>query len=207
MEPRPSANVGWIGPDVTRQRQASKKGKYVNMTDIISNGEKPREISEPEAVALIELFFFAYRDFVSGPDKILSALDFGRAHHRVLHFVGRDPGMTVAQLLDILKITKQSLSRVLKELIGKGYIYQKEGAEDRRQRLLFLSETGGALWQKLIGSQMQTFKRASAELAGRQGNGRQPHYHEMLFHLINPDHRDDIRDWVERVSVVGEKDS
>lgn len=177
------------------------------MTDIISGSERPRAISEPEAVALIELFFFAYRDFVSGPDEILSGLDFGRAHHRVLHFVGRDPGMTVAQLLDILKITKQSLSRVLKELIDKGYIYQKEGTEDRRQRLLYLSVEGEALWQKLIGSQMQTFKRASAEMADRQNGAQQPHYHEMLFHLINPEHRDDIRNWVERVSVLGGKAS
>jgi len=78
---------------------------------------------ENETVALIELLFFAYRDFVSDPDAVLEQLGFGRAHHRVVHFVGRYPGMTVAQLLDILRITKQSLGRVLKDLIDKGYVF------------------------------------------------------------------------------------
>ena len=87
-------------------------------------------------VALIELLFFAYRDFVSDPDEVLQDIGFGRAHHRVVHFIGRAPGMTVAQLLDILRITKQSLGRVLRDLVEKGYVYQKEGETDRRQRLL-----------------------------------------------------------------------
>src|SRR6516164_3708105 len=77
---------------------------------------------------LIELLFFAYRDFVGDPDDVLAKLGFGRAHHRVLHFVNRNPGMKVAELLDILKITKQSLGRVLKQLIDQGYVVQKEGA-------------------------------------------------------------------------------
>src|SRR5215208_8436411 len=71
---------------------------------------------------LIELLFFAYRDFVSDPDEVLGKLGFGRAHHRVLHFVNRNPSIKVANLLDILKITKQSLGRVLKQLIDEGYI-------------------------------------------------------------------------------------
>src|SRR5271169_4021902 len=86
---------------------------------------------------LIELLFFAYRDFVGDPDDVLAKFSFGRAHHRVLHFVNRNPGMKVAALLDILKITKQSLGRVLKQLIDDGYIEQKEGERDRRQRLLY----------------------------------------------------------------------
>src|ERR1022692_4137495 len=94
---------------------------------------------------VIELLFFAYRDFVSDPDEVLAKFGFGRAHHRVLHFVNRDPGMKVAELLDILKITKQSLGRVLKQLIDDGYVLQKEGANDRRQRLLFATPTGEAL--------------------------------------------------------------
>src|SRR5580700_2455381 len=85
---------------------------------------------------LIELLFFAYRDFVGDPDEVLAKLSFGRAHHRVLHFVNRNPGIKVADLLDILKITKQSLGRVLKQLIDQGYVVQREGANDRRQRLL-----------------------------------------------------------------------
>src|SRR6202451_4919411 len=76
---------------------------------------------------LIELLFFAYRDFVGDPDDVLAKFGFGRAHHRVLHFVNRNPGMKVAALLDILRITKQSLGRVLKQLVDQGYIEQKEG--------------------------------------------------------------------------------
>ena len=94
---------------------------------------------------LIELLFFAYRDFVGDPDRILSAYGFGRAHHRVLHFVDRYPGLTIAELLDILRITKQSLNRVLKDLIGQGYVVQRPGETDRRQRLLSCTESGAAL--------------------------------------------------------------
>ena len=87
---------------------------------------------------LIELLFFAYRDFVGDPDRILAEYGFGRAHHRVLHFVDRYPGLTIAELLDILRITKQSLNRVLKDLIEQGYVAQRPGTSDRRQRLLYL---------------------------------------------------------------------
>src|ERR1700678_3880425 len=102
---------------------------------------------------LIELLFFAYRDFVGDADEVLAKLGFGRAHHRVLHFVNRNPGMKVADLLDVLKITKQSLGRVLKQLIDEGYVVQKEGARDRRQRLLYVSPAGEALAMKLAGVQ------------------------------------------------------
>ena len=91
---------------------------------------------------IIELLFFAYRDFVGDPDEVLLKLGFGRAHHRVLHFVNRNPSIKVADLLEILNITKQSLGRVLKQLIDQGYVSQKEGAEDRRQRLLYATAKG-----------------------------------------------------------------
>src|ERR1700729_516307 len=90
----------------------------------------------------IELFFFAYRDFVGDADRLLETYGFGRAHHRVLHFVSRQPGLTIAELLDILKITKQSLNRVLKELIAENFIDARAGAIDRRQRQLFPTKTG-----------------------------------------------------------------
>ncbi|MCS4241103.1 DNA-binding MarR family transcriptional regulator [Rhizobium sp. BIGb0125] len=93
----------------------------------------------------IEALFFAYRDFVSDPDAILEKLDYGRAHHRVVYFVSRHPGMTVADLLDTLQITKQSLARVLKQLIDDGYIRQMTGPEDRRQRRLYPTLTGREL--------------------------------------------------------------
>jgi DNA-binding MarR family transcriptional regulator len=94
---------------------------------------------------LIELMFFAYRDFVGDADHLLAALGFGRAHHRVLHFVSRRPGLTIAELLDILKITKQSLNRVLKELLDQGYVEARRGMRDRRHRQLFPTPRGNAL--------------------------------------------------------------
>src|SRR5499427_517822 len=112
---------------------------------------------------VIELLFFAYRDFISDPDDVLAKFGFGRAHHRVLHFVNRNPGMKVAELLDVLKITKQSLGRVLKQLIDERYIVQKEGA-DRRQRLLYVSPAGEALALKLAGLQTARIARVLDEL-------------------------------------------
>src|SRR6201995_2389695 len=93
----------------------------------------------------IELLFFAYRDFTARGDAILAKQHFGRAHHRVIYFVGRHPGITVSELLGILSITKQSLSRVLSQLVREDYILQKTGTTDRRQRLLYLTEKGRTL--------------------------------------------------------------
>jgi DNA-binding MarR family transcriptional regulator len=113
---------------------------------------------------IIELLFFAYRDFVGDPDHVLEEFGFGRAHHRVLHFVHRYPGLKVADLLDVLRITKQSLGRVLKQLLDEGYIVQKAGDSDRRQRLLFATPKGEALVAKLAGLQTVRISRALQEL-------------------------------------------
>lgn len=158
-----------------------------------------REISENEAAALVEMMFFAYRDFVADPDEILEQLGFGRAHHRVLHFVGRGPGMTVAQLLDILRITKQSLSRVLKDLITQGYVYQKAGAEDRRQRLLYLTGQGEDLWRRLITPQLARFREA-AQVLGENDSGL---YRELFLQLINPENRKTAEEWIARAGRPG----
>jgi DNA-binding MarR family transcriptional regulator len=159
--------------------------KYVNMADINTR------MTDAEAAALVEMLFFAYRDFVEDADVTLAELGFGRAHHRVLHFVGRSPGMTVAQLLDILRITKQSLSRVLKDLLEQGYVLQKEGPEDRRQRLLYLTETGTGLWKKLIGPQMQRFRDAAQQLGEADG----ALYRELFLQLINAENRSAADQW------------
>ena len=98
---------------------------------------------------MLELFFFAYRDFVADPDAILAKIGFGRAHHRVLHFVDRNPGLSVAELLDILKITKQSLARVLKDLVESDHVESRPGSVDRRQRLLYTTPKGRALARSL----------------------------------------------------------
>lgn len=109
---------------------------------------------------IIELLFFAYRDFVGDADHVLEEFGFGRAHHRVVHFVSRYPGLKVADLLDVLRITKQSLGRVLKQLLDEGYIVQKAGDNDRRQRLLFATAKGEALVAKLAGLQTARINRA-----------------------------------------------
>ena len=115
----------------------------------------------------IELLFFAYRDFTAEPDTILAQYDFGRAHHRVIHFVGRHPQMTVGELLGILRITKQSLSRVLSQLVRQGFIIQRRGARDRRQRLLDLTPKGRELERQLSEPQ-----RARVANAYRQAGTR-----------------------------------
>ena len=98
----------------------------------------------PQLITFVELLFFAYRDFTREADAVLAEFGLGRAHHRVLHFVNRHPGLRVADLLEILKITKQSLARVLKQLVDEGWIVQKAGERDRRQRLLYATEKGAA---------------------------------------------------------------
>jgi DNA-binding MarR family transcriptional regulator len=122
------------------------------MTDIKSAADAPF-LSEEEVRQGIELLFFAYRDFTAEPDEILARYGFGRAHHRVVHFVGRRPQMTVGELLVILRITKQSLNRVLGQLVRQGFIVQHRGAQARRQRLLELTEKGRELERQLSGPQ------------------------------------------------------
>ena len=137
---------------------------------------------------IIELLFFAYRDFVGDADEVLLKLGFGRAHHRVLHFVNRNPGMKVADLLDILNITKQSLGRVLKQLVDQGYVLQKEGAQDRRQRLLYVTPKGETLALKLAGLQTQRINRAFGEL----GPGAHEAARRFLTAMIDADDRDGV---------------
>jgi DNA-binding MarR family transcriptional regulator len=147
---------------------------------------QPVRIRPQESVVdLIELLFFAYRDFVSDPDAILATSDFGRAHHRVLHFVSRNPGLTVADLLDILKITKQSLARVLKQLVDSGFVEQRTGREDRRQRLLFATPAGEALAKSLSDPQSARIKAALDSL----DPDARDIVAEFLFRMINASER------------------
>lgn len=136
----------------------------------------------------IELLFYAYRDFTGEPDTLLAELGYGRAHHRAIHFVGRNPGLPVSELLKILKITKQSLSRVLKELVQSGYIAQETGKEDRRQRLLTLTAKGKALEERLSRPQRDRFARAYREAGPEAVAG----YRKVLLGLINEEDREQI---------------
>jgi len=166
------------------------------MADIsITTAPTPRSADPAEGAPapepywdLIELLFFAYRDFVGDPDAVLAGLGFGRAHHRVLHFVNRNPGMKVADLLDILRITKQSLGRVLKQLIDQGYVVQREGANDRRQRLLYVSATGEALAMQLAGLQTERIARVLTAL----GPGAHEATRRFLAGMIDGEDRDRV---------------
>jgi len=147
---------------------------------------------------IIELLFFAYRDFVGDPDHVLEAFGFGRAHHRVIHFVHRYPGLKVADLLEVLRITKQSLGRVLKQLLDEGYIVQKSGDSDRRQRLLFATAKGEALVAKLAGLQTDRITRAvkSLDPAGAEA------VRQFLLGMIDHDDSDKVLETILRTSGV-----
>lgn len=168
-------------PSVQRADCLTSEPNLVNMTDmILAKTAKQAGASSPEQalglpvpdkratdavlVEMIELLFFAYRDFISDPDAILNEFAFGRAHHRVLYFVNRSPGLTVAELLDILKITKQSLGRVLRDLVEADFIVQRPGESDRRQRLLYPTPRGVALARRLTEPQMRRIAAALSAL-------------------------------------------
>jgi len=117
-------------------------------------------LREEEIRAAQDLLFFAYRDFTNAADVILDELGLGRAHHRALHYIGRNPGIPVTELLAILRITKQSLARVLGALIARGYVSQAQGRADRRQRLLTLTPVGLALERRLFERQRERLMAA-----------------------------------------------
>jgi DNA-binding MarR family transcriptional regulator len=181
----------------------TNKPKYVNMADInVTMAARRPASAEPDAKPaaeptwdLIELLFFAYRDFVGDPDDVLAKFGFGRAHHRVLHFVNRNPGMKVAALLDILRITKQSLGRVLKQLIDQGYIEQKEGERDRRQRLLYATPKGAELALRLARLQTTRIAGALAEV----GPGAHEAARKFLTAMIDADGRNKVLRLIDRV--------
>jgi DNA-binding MarR family transcriptional regulator len=131
----------------------------------------------------IELLFYAYRDFTAEPDAMLSRYGFGRAHHRVIYFVGRHPHMSVSELLGILRITKQSLARVLSQLVRQGFIVQQTGKSDRRQRLLQLTPAGIELERELSENQRQRIERAFAEAGPQAVEG----FRKVMLGIISSD--------------------
>ena len=137
----------------------------------VKTGYNPLFLREEELRQAMELLFFAYRDFTRVPDQILAKHGFGRAHHRVIYFVGREPGITVSDLLRLLQITKQSLSRVLSQLVREGFIEQKPGTKDRRQRRLDLTEKGRALERELSENQRRLIAAAYREAGAEAVEG------------------------------------
>jgi len=164
------------------------------MTDVIARSSTDATDASGATPAhdLIELLFFAYRDFVQEADAVLIRYGFGRAHHRVLHFVSRNPGLKVAELLTILKITKQSLGRVLRDLVDQGFVEAQEGENDRRQRLLRVTAKGERLAKELAGLQS---RRVNAALAVA-GNGSREIVSRFLSAMIDAEERDAVRELI-----------
>ncbi|GGF88413.1 transcriptional regulator [Azorhizobium oxalatiphilum] len=159
---------------------------------------KAETAPERSFVELIELFFFAYRDFVGDPDEILAPFGFGRAHHRVLHFVNRNPGMRVTELLDILRITKQSLGRVLRELVDEGFVESRAGAADRRQRLLYPTTKGEALARDFVAIQ----SRRIASALGECGPDAEDAARRFLVAMIDREDRAEVERLVHRAQAA-----
>ncbi|MDF1856319.1 MarR family transcriptional regulator [Pseudooceanicola sp.] len=126
----------------------------------VSSGDALLFLTDEQLRQGIEAMFFAYRGFTSAPDAILEGLDYGRAHHRALHFIARGQGMKVKRLLDILGITKQSLNRVLRSLIEDGLVDSRVGTADKRERHLYLTEAGAALEARLSEAQRRQMRAA-----------------------------------------------
>lgn len=182
--------------DCTNFHQTQSRESLVTTATVSTRSDSAADVGDvsgppsdtPTGNDIVELLFFAYRDFVSDPDRLLTEYGFGRAHHRVLHFVERVPGMTIAEMLDILGITKQSLNPILKDLVEKGYIMQRTGTADRRQRLLYPTDKGRALSLALTAPQLQRIARA---LDGLEPDVKSK-VTAFLFSMINDDDRDDV---------------
>lgn len=136
----------------------------------------------------IELMFFAYRGFTADPDRLLEERGYGRAHHRAIHFINRRPGLTVNELLDILRVTKQSLNRVLRQLVEDRLVASRIGREDRRQRNLYLTETGRALEQELSAAQRRRMRAAFSNAGPEAVHG----FRLVLEQMIDPELREQV---------------
>ncbi|MDP2697214.1 MarR family winged helix-turn-helix transcriptional regulator [Thalassospira sp.] len=156
------------------------------MADISTRKVNPLFLREEELRQGIELLFYAYRDFTAEADQILDHYKFGRAHHRVIYFVSRNPGITVSDLLAILKITKQSLSRVLGQLVREGFIDQKTGTRDRRQRLLQLTPRGAELERKLSENQRALIAAAYREAGAEAVEG----FRKVMLGILGEEDRE-----------------
>jgi DNA-binding MarR family transcriptional regulator len=166
--------------DITSHSASGRRSSAAHPSKSASGGDGHISGPSTDLVGCVELFYYAYRDFTCDPDTILEQYGFGRAHHRVLHFVHRNPGLNVAELLDILKITKQSLARVLKQLVDESFIIQRTGDEDRRERRLYVSAKGARLTDKLTQIQVKRLEQALA----KAGPGADALARRFLFEMI-----------------------
>ncbi len=144
----------------------------------------PFFLNEKEIRKIIELMFFSYRDFIAGPDKVLEKLNFGRAHHRVIYFVGKKNNITIKELLGVLKITKQSLSRVLNQLVKEKFVIVSTGI-DKRTKKLSLTEKGKTLEMELSKIQINRIKKVINNFSEDNING----FKKILYNMIENDNK------------------
>lgn len=150
----------------------------------------PLFLREAEIRRGAELLYFGYSHLYRGTDRLLAAKGLGRAHHRALYFIARQPGLTVGTLLSILSITKQSLGRVLGDLDQRGLIETQVGSEDRRQRLLGLTPAGAALESELFGQLKERLAAAYAQAGQEAVTG----FWRVLEQLVPPAERARVAD-------------
>ena len=150
----------------------------------LNNLISPFFLNDKEIRKIIELIFFSYRDFTAGPDQILEKLNFGRAHHRVIYFVGKKDEITIKELLGVLKITKQSLSRVLNQLVKEGFVVVSTGI-DKRTKNLSLTNSGINLEKELSTIQMQKIKKVINNFGQEDING----FKKILYEMIETDNK------------------
>lgn len=159
-----------------------------------TGGEQLRFLTDDQLRQGIELMYFAYRGFTADPDRILEEREYGRAHHRAIHFINRRPGLTVNELIDLLGVTKQSLNRVLRQLVDDGLVESRVGVEDRRHRNLHLTEAGQALEHELSAAQRRRMRVAFSNAGPEAVAG----FRAVLREMIDPDLRDRVTGWLDR---------
>lgn len=164
-------------------------------------GEQLLFLTDEQLRQGVELMFFAYRDMVADADRLLEERGYGRAHHRCLHFIWRRPGMPVAELLDILSVTKQSLNRVLRQLIEDGLVANRVGESDRRQRLLFLTPEGETLVRGLAKAQNARMRRVFLEAGSEAVQG----FKTVLSGMIDEGRRERVLDLVNDRGETGRR--
>lgn len=155
------------------------------MADTASGSEGLLFLTDEQLRKGIEAMFFAYRGFTADPDRILDTMDYGRAHHRAVHFINRSPGLTVSHLLAILGVTKQSLNRVLRTLVDEGLVEARVGREDKRERNLYLTEKGMALERALSEAQRGRMRAAYRAAGPEAVQG----FRTVLEAMMDPDMR------------------
>lgn len=153
------------------------------MSEPGAGGESLLFLTDDQLRKGIEAMFFAYRGFTADPDRILDGMDYGRAHHRALHFIHRSPGTTVNNLLNILGVTKQSLNRVLRGLIDDGLVESRVGRVDKRERHLFLSEKGAELERALSDAQRARMRAAYRAVGPQAVQG----FRQVLEAMMDPE--------------------